>query len=230
MKKFIYLFAFLALTACGGIKKNPKTDAEIMKVGQQYMNKEFFEEARTQYLRIKSEFPNSSHQVDAALKIAETYFREESYKAAASSYDDFIRTYPGRPEQVDALYKLGLCYVKQMPENTQRDTRASEKVLETYTQLLVEYPNSSYKDEAQKQINKANSQLARKIYLIADYYSRHKKYDSAQRRFGELIEKYPNDSLAKEAYVKRIVNLQKLGRKDEAEELRKAFELKYKFN
>lgn len=189
--------------------------------------KEFYEEARKQYFRIKTEFPQSPLQVEADRKIADTYYNEESYTAAATAYEDFIKTYPGRLEIPDVLYKLGLSYAKQMPRTSQRDTRATSKAVDVFTRLMVDYPNNKYMTEAQEWIEKARHQLAEKIFEIGRFYERKGQYDSAARRFAEVADQYADSPLVEESLSREIQDLKRSGQKEKAEEMAAKFLEKY---
>ncbi|MBN8555055.1 MAG: outer membrane protein assembly factor BamD [Deltaproteobacteria bacterium] len=205
------------LSACSAKKHDLTTDAGTLAEGERYMNDDFYEEARKQFYRIKTEFPQSSLQVQADLKIAESYYREESYKTAASSYEEFIKTYPGRPEIPDALFSLGMCYVQQMPSTAQRDTRATAKVVDTFTRLLVDYPNNSHIAEAQKHIIEARHQLADKIFEIGRFYEKMGDYDAAAKRYAEFVDQYADNPRVGEAMEREARSLRRAGKNEQAD-------------
>lgn len=216
-KLFSIPLLFLAVTGCSTASKNLTTPEGTLAEGDRLKKTEFFEEARAQYTRIKTEFPQSSLQLEADLRIAETYYLEESYPAAASAYEDFIRTYPGRPEIPKALYQLAMSYYQQMPSTPQRDTKATAKAVDVFTRLLVEYPQSEFAKDAQKYVDIARNQLARKIFEVGRFYEKNNKYEAAAKRFEELTSQYPDNELAEEAYAREIANLKKAGKNDDVE-------------
>ncbi len=217
----------LVAVGCGPKGRNLTTDQGTMAEGDRLRKSEFFEEARKQYFRIRTEFPQSQLQVEADLKIADSYFEEEAYAAAANAYEEFIKTYPGRPEVPEAVYKLGMSYVRQMPNTAQRDTRATHKVIDTFTRLLIDYPNSPKAAEAQKHIEEARTQLASKIFEIGRFYEKQGHFDSAARRYAELLQQFPDHTLAEESMAREVACLRKLKQDEKAEETASAFNRKY---
>lgn len=207
----------LTFVACSGATKDLTTAEGTMAEADRLLKEEFYEEARKQYTRVKTEFPDSNLMVRADLKIAETYFNDESYKTAAIAYSEFLSTYPGHPEIAYVLYKLGLSYAKQMPSVAARDTRSARKALDTFTRLLIDYPNNEYSKEAQDWIKKSQHQLAEKIFVIADFYERQGKYEAAAGRFRELFDNYSDTSFAQESLGRWVRNLKKAGKTEEAE-------------
>lgn len=226
MKHLIAAF-LIVLAGCATAPKNLTTDDGTLAEGERLLKDEFFEEARAQFFRIKTEFPQSPFQLQADLKIAESYFLEEAYSSAASAYEDFIRTYPGKREIPFALHQLGLCYIKQMPNTPQRDTRATVKVVDVFTRLTIDHPESEYSKDAPQHIEKARKQLAQKIFDIAAFYEKQKDFDAAARRFQELQNQYPDSALAEEAMARQVRCLRKDGKAELAEKIGQEFQQKF---
>lgn len=221
------LFVALSLTAfvgCASHEKNLTTDVGTMQEGTRLMDDEFYEEARNQFTRIKTEFPQSPLQLEADLKIAEAYYKEEAYVSAASAYEEFVRMHPGRPEIPRALFQLGMSYFMQMPDTPQRDTRATAKVVDTFTRLLVDYPNSEFSKDAQKYIEEARDQLATKIFEIGRFYEKAGQYAPCARRFGEVALQYPDNKMSEEALARQVSCLRRADQAEEADRLAAKFQ------
>lgn len=219
-----FLFLTLILLACSTKVNNLETDDGTFDEGNRLLEEEFYEEARKQFYRIKAEFPNSPLQAQADLKIADSYFQEESYKTAASNYEDFVRMYPGHAQVPYALYRAGLSYVNEMPKDPLRDTRATEKVIDTFTRLIVDYPDSEYAIEADKYVQDAQNQLAEKSFQIARFYERQGNHLAAARRFGRVVELFSDQTLAEEALARQIKNLIEAGDAEQAQQLLRRFQ------
>ncbi|TVQ77620.1 MAG: outer membrane protein assembly factor BamD [Bradymonadales bacterium] len=226
MKLPSYLLIALALFlsfGCATTTKRLDTADGTLEEADRLMEARFFEEARTQLFRIKTEFQESALLVEADLRIADSYFRQSSWKAAASAYEDFIRTYPGRPEIPFAIYRLGLSHVRQMPSNPQRDSRSAERVLDVFSRLLVEFPDSPYAEEAIPHIQRAQNQLAEKGFSIARFYERQGNFAAAATRYQEVFEIFPDHPRGEEALARRVRSLRRAGETEEAERARKMF-------
>lgn len=211
------------IVSCGAKVKRLDTPDGTLNEADRLAKAKFYEEARNQYFRIKTEFPESELQVQADLKIAETYFKEKSYESSAESYRDFIKNYPGHPELPYALYMLGQSYEKQMPGNFERDSRATEKATDAYTRLIIDFPQSQYTAEALAKIDHANDQLARKVFRIARFYEKQDEYEAAARRFAQVMDLYADHPLAERAFARRIKMLQNLNETEQVTKLRERF-------
>jgi len=228
MKRLLILLLMLGCIACSAKKKPPSSDREYMDAGDYYFKKEFFDEARKHYTKVKTDFPNTPLQAEASLKIADTYYEEGSYKTASDAYEEFIRTFPGKAEVPEALFRLGMSNVKQMPSVPSRDSRATEKVVEAFIRLIVDYPGNIHVPEAQKWADKADTILAKKILSIAHFYKRTKKYKAAALRYAELTRKYPSSQQARENWKSHVYVLRKSGEGVAAQVLEREYRARYK--
>jgi len=71
-----------------------------------------------------------------------------------------VKTYPGRDEAPYALYRLGMSFAQQIPDVYEIDSRTTEKARDIFSRLLVDYPNSQYKEDALKRVKEAEDRLA----------------------------------------------------------------------
>lgn len=219
----LILWEFVFLAGCSTHVKNLNTPEGTLSEANRLMKDEFYEEARNQFFRIKTEFPESSLQAEADIRIADSYFEEDSYSAAADSYENFIKTYPRHPKTSYALFKMGQSYMKRMPDNPQRDSREAQKAVDTFTRLIVDYPQSEYVPEALKSIDKAQNNLAEKIYRIARFYEKKEEFSAAASRYAELIELYPDHRLVRDSMQRQIRMLKESGEIEKASQLEKRF-------
>ncbi len=226
-RPIILLLGILVLSACATTTKNLGSPEGTLSEAERLMKEEFYEEARTQYQRIKTEFPESPLQVKANLGIADSYYAEESYPAAVTAYEEFVRTYPGRPEIPYAIFRLGMSHANQIPGNFERDSRSTEKALDVFSRLIVDFPNSEYKDEAWKWVNKSQDELAQKAFSIAEFYERRRLYLASAIRYARIPELFPDHKLVEESQARRIRMLRKAGKPDEAASLTESFKRQF---
>ena len=223
----ILALGFSLLASCSAKVNNLTTDDGTFNEGLRLMEDGFDEEARKQFARIKTEFPNSSLQATADLKVAESYYNEESYQTAAEAYQDFVRFYPSHEKVPYALYQAGLSYSAQMPSNPQRDSRATKKAIDVFTQLIIDFPESEYRQEAEKKVIEAQDQIVQKNFEIASFYERQNKPLAAYKRFYQVYELYPRHAVAEEAFARSIYNLRKTNQAENLDRLIQSFEVQF---
>ena len=134
-----------------------KTDEAIEKL-QQFINyypySEKLSEASdlVQDLRIKKE--------KKAFEIAKQYNKIRDYKSAIIVLNSFISDYPGTPFREDAIYFLfDSSYklaVNSIPSKRLERLNDAKKL---YSELMNDYPETSYLEEAQKKINEIDKEI-----------------------------------------------------------------------
>jgi len=134
-----------------------KTDEAIEKL-QQFINyypySEKLSEASdlVQDLRIKKE--------KKAFEIAKQYNKIKDYKSAIIVLNSFISDYPGTPYREDALYFLfDSSYklaVNSIPSKRLERLNDAKKI---HSELMNDYPETLYLDEAQKKINEIEKEI-----------------------------------------------------------------------
>lgn len=227
MRWAIFLVFLVVGTACSTKVRELDTPEGTFSEAEKLMEDKFYEEAREQFFRIKTEFPESSLQAQADLRIADSYYQDDSFLVAAESYEDFVRTYP-QHQQVDyALHRAGKSYIKLLPSTPSRDSKAPQKALDVLTRLIVDFPESEYAPEAMSNIERAQDILARKVYAIARFYQKQDHFLAAATRYRELIDLYADHPLVEEAKAREIRVLREAGENDRADELTKSFQEMY---
>jgi len=77
--------AAILLAGCSIKTKNLNTAEGTLIEAHRLMKDEFYEEARNQFQRIKTEFPTSPLQLQASIGVADSYYEDEAYPAAATA-------------------------------------------------------------------------------------------------------------------------------------------------
>jgi outer membrane protein assembly factor BamD len=114
-----------------------------------------------------------------------------------------------------------------MPKTPQRDTRSTAKAIDAFTRLMMDFPNNSHAVEAQQWIEKGRNQLAEKIFTVGAFYEKMGDYDSAAKRFDELISQYSETKWVPESLAREIRDLRRSNQKEKADQLAASFLEKY---
>ena len=103
-------------------------------------------------LRIKKE--------KKAFEIAKQYNKIRDYKSAIIVLNSFISDYPGTPFREDAIYFLFdssfKLAVNSIPSKRLERLNNAKKL---YSELINDYPETSYLKEAQKKINEIDKEI-----------------------------------------------------------------------
>jgi len=160
-----------------------------------YADKKYVE-ARKYFSFVYDTFPNDPLGHKAALRVADSYLAKSdptSLTEARLRYRDFANRYPNDPDRDYALLMVGDTYSskKIRPD---RDLSNLREAFTAYQQLTTLYPNSRYAEEAQSRIAALRDTLAEHEWLVAQFYSRNKRWQGALWRLEYLQQNYPEYS------------------------------------
>lgn len=135
-------------------------------------------------------YPQDPRVSDARWLAAESYYAMEDWATAAQEYLNYQRDFPRGERAAEAIYQAGRSYQEMSlrPELDQRDT---ERAINVYERLLVEYPSSDLTAETRDRVNELRNKLAEKIYLNAEFYFDHEDFEAAEIYLADLIATYP---------------------------------------
>ena len=149
-------------------------------------------------------------QAEAVFRAAFNLQMLDRYDEALERYDDFIAQFPDSPWVENTLYASGLCYA---------NLQNYEAARKSFRELLNRFPNSQFKDGAQKFIKESLIQDAQVLLSKPKALFDEENYEDAYQEFNKLatsdeLRNYPG--VQAEAVFRAAFNLQMLDRHDEA--------------
>ncbi|HVO31532.1 MAG TPA: outer membrane protein assembly factor BamD [bacterium] len=183
--------------------KKPVSDSDEAQKMFDHASKNFkkgyYDEAVTEFEKLRNTYPFSKFAVEAELKIADALFKKREYGDAADAYRTFAKLHP-KHEQVDyAAFRVGLSLFLEAPKAVDRDQASTEKSLDEFRAFIQQYPDSKYADEAAKKIGDGRDRLAAKELYVGRYYTTHKKWHAALGRLKNVVDRYPDSPSEVEA-------------------------------
>jgi len=202
---------FLILASCAGTKKEIVAEPEDMYTRAKILfdEKEYTESAEL-FDEIDKQHPYSLWAPRAQIMAAYAYYKVNKYDEAILTLDRFIQLHPGNRNTPYAFYLKGLCYFEQI-SNIEREQKMSENALATFNALIMRYPTSPYKEDAEKKISLIMDHLAGKEMEVGRYYEARKDYVPAMNRYQTVIKNYPDTMQVSEAYYRLGVCYYALG-------------------
>ncbi len=182
------------------------TETTILGADDQYARAtELFEkgdytQAVTAFQGFVFNYPQDPRVPDARWMAAESYYRLEDWATAAQEFLNFQRDFPSSERAAEAVYQAGRAYQEMSlrPELDQRDT---ERAINVYRRLIVEYPASDFVDEARQRVEELRNKLAEKVYLNAEFYFDHEDYEAAEIYLTDLISAFSDTDWLAPAYA-----------------------------
>ena len=162
---------------------------------------------------------------DALFYLGETYYYMGDKLLAIAEYDKLIRRMSFSPYVEKARYRICESYVTLSPKYF-IDQTYSEKAIEKLQEFIDDYPNSSNREEAQKNIKTLRNKLSRKIYDTGILYIKMEEYKSALITFKQVVDLYYDTDYNELAHMKTIACYIY---RDEYDEARKYYDEKRSF-
>lgn len=158
------------------------------------------------YAGIVKTGPYSDVAPQAQLKIGEArerqkalWFKTPDYPAAVQAYDLAADRYFDQPKVAsEAVFRAGLACQKQAL-NAERDQTTAGRAVAKFTDFMALYPNDPRVPQAQEIIGSLRAEQACGSFIVAQFYERHKKWDSARIYYNEVLVQDPNSPYAAEA-------------------------------
>lgn len=163
-----------------------------------------YEIARLTLNTLMNTYVDSEYMAKAKLAIADTWYREggsHGLAQAEAEYKDFILFYPTLEEAAEAQQKVCTIHYRQM-EKPDRDALHALRAEEECRQLLVQFPNSRYRVDAEQLLRNIQEVLAEHEFGVGETYYKRGSWAAAANRLQNLTDHHTLFSKADEALWK----------------------------
>lgn len=156
----------------------------------------------------------------AQLDMAYMHWRNGDREPALTTVDRFIKLNPSSPALDYALYlrgvinfndNLGLLGTLAGQDLAERDQRASRDAWQSFRQLVEQFPDSRYAEDARARMNYIVNTLASYEVHVARYYFRRGAYVAAANRAQQAVTEFQQAPAAEEALYLMVQSYDKLG-------------------
>ena len=165
------------------------------------IEKSRYEVARLTLQTLINTYPDSEYLAKAKLAIADAWYRQGGTTALAQAeaeYKDFITFFPTMAEASEAQLKVAMIHYQQM-EKPDRDHTHARRAEDEFKQLLLQFPDSPFKEEAEQRLREVQEVLAEHEYRVASHYFIKGNPRASISRLKDVIDNYPNYSAADQA-------------------------------
>ena len=199
------------LSACGTTAKEAAraNNAESLYAeARDDMASGAFDRAITNLQRVEALATGTLLGQQATLELAYAYWRTGERAQALATLDRFIRLHPSSPAFDYALYlrglanfndNLGILSELSRQDITERDQQASREAYQSFAQLVQQFPNSRYAEDARVRMDFIINALAAYEVHVARYYFRRGAFLAAANRAQQAVAEYQNSPAAEEA-------------------------------
>ena len=202
-------------------------DVELFNHAELLYKDKSYEDAIEAYEKLKNNYPKSDLALQAEIKICHAYFDDDKYLESAECYKGFKELHPSYAEIEFVYYRLALSYYLDSPKSVDRDQTNLVNALSDFTEFEKFFPQSKYIAEVQEKIHDSRTRIAKKEFLIANFYFNRGEYKAAIYRYNLLLSEYSGMDLNEEAMYKLGFSYYKLNKPQKAQEVFTQFLEKY---
>ncbi len=217
------LMIALALAGCGS---TPKDDTAQWSTDRLYAEAKEeasagnLERAGKLYERLEGRAAGSVLAQQAQLERAYIMYRGAEKAQALSILDRFIKLHPTSPALDYAFYLQGLVNFNDnlgilgsftSQDLSERDQQASRDAYQSFKQLVEQFPQSNYADDARTRMNYIVNSLAAYEVHVARYYFRRGAYVAAANRAQQTVQEFQQSPSTEEALYIMVQSYERLG-------------------
>jgi outer membrane protein assembly factor BamD len=148
--------------------------------------------------KLKDYYPFSRFAILAELKIPDCHYKLGEYGRAVEGYEQFINLHPRNEAVPQCIFHIGMCYFEQIA-TVDRDQSSTRKALDTFGQLKKHFPENDYTAKAEEKIDECLKSLAGNEFYVGIFYYKSKHYKAAFHRFENVVTKYPDVGMHRQA-------------------------------
>jgi outer membrane protein assembly factor BamD len=242
---FVVVLSSIVLAGCSSNKPDPKAvtgpAAQQAAVEQLYADAKSdiasgaFENAIKTLERVEGRAAGTLLAQQAQLDLAYAYWRSGDRTQALTAIERFIKLNPSSPALDYALYLRGVINFNDDigalgalagQDLSERDQRASRDAHQAFKQLIDQFPDSKYADDARVRMDYIANSLANYELHVARYYFRRGAYLAAVNRAQIAVADFQGAPASEEALYIMVQGYDRLG----LEELRDAANRVYEKN
>jgi outer membrane protein assembly factor BamD len=224
--------AVAVLSGCGN-RRDAITDAgadQLYAEGQQQLLAGNYAGAIISFQNLNIRYPFNPDARQAQLDLLYAYYRSGQPESALDVAETFIRENPRLPEVAYCLYMIGLIRFDKEPsvlerlfrvDVTERPPKETQLAFDAFQDLIREYPDSIYVEDARQRMIFLRNRLATYENHVARYYIRRGAYVAAVNRAKYAIEHYAGAPQLEESLAIMIESYELLGMEDLAADARR---------
>ena len=198
----IVLFFFIA-----DVVAQAQTAQEQYDLGMKQFDRGYYTKAIEQFNLVRNYYRDDPLAQMAEVAIADVYFKRGEWDLARYSYDRFRTRYPLHEKASYATFQMGMTLYKKAPNWASRDQKWTSQAIQAWDGFEKQYPNSEYVGEVQEKRQECLERLAKKEWIIADFYAKNKEWEAVRRRSMGLLNMYPSSIYVTETKILLVKSL-----------------------
>jgi outer membrane protein assembly factor BamD len=217
------LAASWLLAGCGSTAKDVEAGwapDKLYAEARQEADNGSYERAARLYERLEGRASGTLLAQQAQIERAYVLYRQNEKAQALSTLERFIKLHPTSPAVDYALYLQGLVNFNDnkgilgnlsRQDLSERDQQASRDAFQSFKQLVDQFPQSRYAEDAKVRMNYILNSLAQYEVHVARYYFRRGAYVAAASRAQQTVQDFQQAPSVEEALFIMVRSYDRLG-------------------
>jgi outer membrane protein assembly factor BamD len=225
------VLVLITLSGCGGDDAVQDVGADqLFDEGQEALLAGNYVGAISSFQNMIIRYPFNENTKQAQLGILYAFYKSNQPDRALDIAETFIRENPRAPEVAYCLYMTGVIRFDSSPnfierlfrvDITERPPDESQMAFDAFQDLIRQFPDSVYVDDARQRMVFLRNRLAKYQNHVANYYLERGAYVAAANRARYAIEHYPGAPELEESLEILVDSYSKLGMNDLAADARR---------
>lgn len=227
------------LVACGSAPKDETADWSADKLYSEARDESAagaYDKAATLYEKLEGRGVGTVLAQQAQLERAYVLYKANEKPQALAAIERFIKLNPTSPALDYALYlkgvinfndDLGLFGNLSRQDLSERDQQASRDAYQAFKQLVDQFPNSRYAEDARVRMDYIVNSLAAYEVHVARYYLRRGAYLAAANRAQQTVQEFQQSPAAEEALAILVRSYDQLGLEELRDDARRVLSTNY---
>ena len=215
--------AACVVAGCGSVSKDETSgwsNEKLYSEAKQEAEAGSWERAGKLYERLEGRAAGTILAQQAQIERAYVLYRQNEKAQALSTLERFIKLHPTSPAIDYALYlqglvnfndNLGILGSLARQDLSERDQQASRDAFQSFKQLVDQFPQSRYAEDARLRMNYILNALASYEVHVARYYYRRGAYVAAANRAQQTVQEFQQSPSTEEALYIMASSYDKLG-------------------
>lgn len=208
--KFLVTAAILSgvLAGCSQHNMPEPPPQELYASAQQELQNGNFKSAIKQLEALDNRYSFGSYAQQVQLQLIYAYYKNDNQSLALAMISRFIRLNPTHSNIDYVLYIKGLIDMEQDESGLQRlfgidrsdrEPQYAHDAFRDFSQLLRDYPQSQYANDAHQRLIYLKNRLAKYELAVAKFYTQRGAYVAVVNRIEQMMSDYPDTQATRTA-------------------------------
>ena len=153
------------------------------------------------YQHVVDQAPFSEYGARAQFRLGESFRKQQRFEEASRAFQKVVDEYPSSSWVADAKFNVAFC-AYQLSLEPSYDQSATDEAMTWFETFIVSHPESNLVPEAKEGLHKLREHKAQGLSQIASFYELQGKKESAAIYYRQIVEQYPDSSIAPKAVAK----------------------------